>query len=74
MEKHNKIAHSMGSTQFIQSLPSRLHEINALMTLALSALYDGKHRDAALEVLTLASAKLEDLEGDAVDTAEGEAA
>ena len=74
MEKHNKITPPMGSTQFIQGLPSRLHEINALMTLALSALHDGKHRDAALEVLTLASAKLEDLEGDAVDTAEGEAA
>ena len=54
MEKHNKITPPMGSTQFIQGLPSRLHEINALITLALS--------------------KLEYLEGDAVDTAEGEAA
>ena len=61
-------------TTFISGLPSRLHEINALMTLALSALYDGKHRNATLEVLTLASSKLEDLECDAVDTAEGVAA
>ena len=37
MEKHNKIAPPMGSTQVIQGLPSRLHEINALMTLALDA-------------------------------------
>ena len=61
-------------TTFIGGLPSRLHEINTLMTLALSALYDGKHRNAALEVLTFASSNLEDLEGDAVDTAEGKAA
>ena len=74
MENHNKIAPPMGSTQFIQGLPSRLHEINALITLALSALCDEKHRDAALEVLNLASSKLEDLEDDAVNTAEGEAA
>ena len=74
MEKHNKIAPSMGSKQFIQGLPSRLHEINALMTLALSALHDGKHREAALETLTLASAKLDDLEGDAMEAVEGGAA
>ena len=61
-------------TTFIGGLPSRLHEINALMTLALSVLRDEKHRDAALEVLNLASSKLEDLEDDAVNTAEGKAA
>ena len=103
MEKHNKIAPPMGSTQsleesadtkaansryiiekmkelddgstqFIQGLPYRLHEINALMKLASFALHDEKHRDAALEVLNLASSKLEDLEDDAVNTAEGKAA